>query len=61
MFYFGIFNAVCGPKATSNKEVGCGQYDIGIALKDMKRLFIFKLKHSMAENTLENDANDGLK
>jgi hypothetical protein len=41
MFYFGIFNAVCGPKATSNKEVGCGQYDIGIALKDMKRLFIY--------------------
>jgi hypothetical protein len=36
MFYFGLLTAVCGSKATSNREAGHGQYDIGIALEDMK-------------------------
>jgi PD-(D/E)XK nuclease superfamily len=61
MFYFGLFTAVCGSKATSNREAGRGQYDIGIALEDMNRLFLFEFKHSKTENALENDAKDGLK
>jgi PD-(D/E)XK nuclease superfamily len=61
LIYFGLFTAVCGLKATSNMEAGHGQYDIGIALEDMKQLFLFEFKHSKAENALENDAKDGLK
>ena len=61
LFYFGIFNADCGPCATSNREAGHGRYDIEITLIDMKRLFIFEFKHSKNECDLEVDASKGLK
>ena len=60
MIYFGIFKAVCGPEAISNNEAPRGRYDIGIVVEDMKRLFIFKFKHSKVEDDLEKDAKDGL-
>jgi Predicted AAA-ATPase/PD-(D/E)XK nuclease superfamily len=61
MFFYGIFTAVCGPNATSNREAGRGRYDIAIALEDIKRLIVFEFKRSKAIDDLEEDAKVGLK
>jgi hypothetical protein len=61
MFFYGIFAAVCGPNATSNREAGHGGYDIAIAFEDIKRLILFEFKHSKAIDDLEKDAKAGLK
>ena len=61
MFFYGIFAAVCGPNATSNREAGRGGYDIAIAFEDIERLLVFEFKHSKAIDDLEKDAKVGLK
>lgn len=61
LFYFGIFNAVFGPKATSNREAGHGRYDIEVSFDDTKKLFIFEFKRSKNEHGLDKDAVEGLK
>jgi hypothetical protein len=61
MYYYGIFVAVCGAHAMSNREAGNGRYDIGIALGELKRLFIFEFKHSKEESNLRGDAKLALK
>jgi Predicted AAA-ATPase/PD-(D/E)XK nuclease superfamily len=60
MFFYGIFTAVCGPNATSNREAERGQYGIAITFEDIKRLIVFELKHSKAIDDLEEDAKAGL-
>jgi PD-(D/E)XK nuclease superfamily len=61
MFFFGIFTAVCGPNATSNREAGHGRYDIAIAFEDIKQLVVFEFKRSKAIDDLEKDAKVGLR
>jgi hypothetical protein len=60
MYYYGIFVAVCGAHAMSNREAGDGRYDIGIALGGSKRLLIFEFKHSKELRNLQRDAMRGL-
>jgi Predicted AAA-ATPase/PD-(D/E)XK nuclease superfamily len=61
MFFYGIFTAVCGRNATSNREAGHGQYDIAIAFEGIKRLIVFEFKCSKVIDDLEKDAKVGLK
>jgi PD-(D/E)XK nuclease superfamily len=60
MFFYGIFTAVCGPNAISNREAGRGQCGIAITFEDIKRLIVFELKHSKAVDDMEEDAKVGL-
>jgi len=60
MYYFGLFIAVFGPLAISNREAGHGRYDIGVEMKDLKRLFIFEIKYSKNSSRLQIDAKRGL-
>ena len=60
MFLYGIFSAVSGPNATSNREGGRGQYGIAITFEYIKRLIVFEFKQSKAVDDLEEDAKVGL-
>jgi hypothetical protein len=61
MFYYGVFSAICGPMATSNREAAHGRYDIRVTFNGINRLFIFELKHSKSFTGLQGDAKDSVR